>query len=74
MGQMGGPRGPGFVRALKALLLVGTVMVLADYGAPNNVTFVLTIMSANGQLLVSDIQISGPMCAQPVEIDSGKPC
>ncbi|MBV9526720.1 MAG: PQQ-binding-like beta-propeller repeat protein [Candidatus Dormibacteraeota bacterium] len=32
---MGGPRGPGFVRALEALLLVGTVMVLAGADWPS---------------------------------------
>ena len=45
----------------------GTANVLADYGG-GNLTFILTVVSQNGQLLVSDIHVHVPSCATPTPI------
>ena len=51
----------------------GAANVLADYSGGGNLTFTLTVVSQNGQLLVSDVHVQGATCATPAPI-AAAPC
>lgn len=63
---------PSAYTATKALGTIqsGIVTVIAEYGAGNNLTFTVTIVTDHGRPLVGDITVSGPKCARPEEIDA----
>jgi hypothetical protein len=48
----------------------GTVQVVAAYCCGSSLTFTLTVVSQQGQLLVDDIVVQAPDCGHPEEIDA----